>query len=174
MRFRVWFVAENFLRTHIPSLAVEIPDLEPEIRAFHDFPAQRGGAFFMDRVMPTPGTERILDRLEEGLRLVKRAAGSVPVAVLILPMPGHCDDALHRGEIESVGLPAGEYERGMLQRHVSARCARLGLEVYDLTEALARVEEIEAAFLPDGAHLSVHGHVVIAEHLAAVLAKRDW
>lgn len=174
MRFRTWFVVEDFLAKYVPTMSIKIPDMQPEIDAFRDFPAERAGAFFMDHVEVTPSMERILDKLEQGLQLVKAAAESTPVVVLILPTPTHCDEAVYRRMLDRNGWALADYRRGALQQRIIERCQQLDLEVLDLTAELESLDHVADAFLPQDAHLDVRGHTVVAEYLAEELAKRGW
>lgn len=173
-QFRVWFTVEDFLSKHLPSWAIRLPDPGPEIAAFRDFPIDRRRGLFMDQVETTPGIVRILDRLEEGLRAVKSAAGSVPVVIVVIPTPPHCDEALYRLALEQQGRDPDEYAMGTLQRLVAERCVRVGLEVVDVTESLASLPNFRDGFLEKDDHLSPRGHAAVAASLAEYLAVRDW
>lgn len=52
-------------------------------------------------------------------------------------------------------------------------CARAGIPLLDLTEALqARVEAGETMYFPDDSHLDENGEALVAERLAAFLGDR--
>jgi hypothetical protein len=171
---RVWFVVEHFLRTHVPSLAVDLPDAGPEIEAFRDFPppAERTCSVFMDRDPATPAIERILDRFEVAMARVATAARGIDVVVVILPTVTHCHPARYEALVESLGWRTADYRRGALQERLIARCARLGLRAIDLTATLGTHEQFRSLFVDDETHLSPAGHAVVAAAMTDVLAQR--
>lgn len=170
-KYRVWFVFENFLTKYLPPLAVKVESNQPEIEAYKDFPPdpKHVGGLFLDRVPVPPETGRILDRMEQGLRDLKRAAGEVPVLVLILPRPEHCGGEFYEQALQKHGFEPEAHKRGTLQRLITERCERLGFDVLDVTTVIEATGTPYELYLADRAHFSVLGHEVVAEHLASVI-----
>lgn len=176
VKYRLWFKLEHNLLTYFPSLGIQFPSNAPEIEAYKDFPPdpKHVGFFFMDELPVPDGTHRILDRMEAGLRQLAAAAGDVPVLLLILPKPEHCKDEPYARELGRLGLDPEKHERGTLQRLITERCARVGLDVLDLTPVIEATKAPFNAYLKDLAHLNAAGHELVAAHLAEILPAREW
>jgi hypothetical protein len=141
----------------------------------HDLSARRGWALI----------ESTIVEMQEA----SRAAGAAFVVVFIpfksqvyLPLLDRLfrraalEDALHFYAQDSATAPDIDrmLRNRLAQNALMARfCARAGIPLLDLTEALqARVEAGETMYFPDDSHLDESGEALVAERLAAFLGDR--
>lgn len=169
LRFRVCWLVEDFIRTRLPSLTFKIPP--PPTDQARDFPpapkSDRG--LFVDAKTETPAIGHILDRMEQALETVRKAAAGTPVLVVLLPDDARASKKAWLDYVAKCQLDPDQLEMGAGQRRIEQRCQKLGLPCFDVTPAFLAADHPERLFLHHDFHYSPAGHELVAHALAGEL-----
>lgn len=182
-RFLLW--CETWLVTNAPqhSLVSRIV-MSPEALALREgFPgvppvwAETHAGLFGDvideRTGWPAGAAAVVPRVQEDFRqallAARAAAAGLPLLVLVLPTWWHVDADAHRQRLAELKFDPAAFRRGLAQQRLLALCTELGLPMLDATPWLEAEADRRGQFLPDGGHLTVAGHAVVAARLVAAV-----
>jgi hypothetical protein len=184
IRSRLWLLGERVLASLAPGAAMfGPPAVTAEEASFWaglpDVNHAKAG-LYLEAVEDTrhwPGVAVLWQRFQDQLVELRRLVGNRRLLILLEPNRCHVDTTLRTRMLEELGFLEADYCSGLAQQRLIDRCAAAGVDVLDLTPALAAEGQPGRLFLSeDWVHYSVRGNAVvaaaIAERLVSMLRRR--
>lgn len=130
LRLRTWFYVEKLLARFVPpevpaQRSLLPPGLDPLEALFLDVRPEHADA--------APWIGPVLAVLREHCAGLRRAAGDLPVLVVLLPPHEEIARGRFAAQLQRMGLPEERFARGEGARRVAAMLTELGLPVLDLS-----------------------------------------